>query len=414
MQLLKNYWKWLWEQTLSPGVDQATINHQLEEARHSLPTPVFWLLGKTQSGKTSIIRALTGSTKAEVGNGFRPCTKSASLYAFPTEEEAFLNFLDTRGLGEVHYDPTDDIRIFAEQAHVVLVVMKAMDHAQQCIVEPLQAVRKAHPDWPVIVVQTCLHEGYPTPKTPHVMPYPFGDDALPATLPGDLRRSLAAQRDWFGRGAIRFVPIDFTQPEDGFQPVMYGVEALWEAIHDSVPDGIWAMLREMRAVRKQLSNEFFRVAHRQVLAHSIVAAGAGAFPVPAIDLSLTLAVQAKMFHALASVYQQSISVAQMAEVSSALGTGFLFRYVGNYALRWPVKLWPPLGMPVSAAFSGASTYALGQVLCVYFSRVRAGDQFRPEQLRRVYKEQFSRMKDWKTWSNLAKSAPEPSVQEFPS
>jgi len=414
MQAFKKYWRWVWEQALSPQVDQKAIKHHLEKARRSMPTPLFWLLGKSQSGKTSIIRALTGSTKAAVGNGFRACTKSASVYAFPTEEEVFLRFLDTRGLGEVHYDPSDDIRAFAEQAHLVLVVMKAMDHAQRCIVEPLRQVRKAHPNWPVIVVQTCLHEGYRTPHMPHLMPYPFGGGALPGALPEDLRRSLTAQRDWFAGESVRFVPVDFTQPEDGFQPETYGVEALWEAIHASVPDGVWAMLREMRAVRKRLSNEFFRVAHRQVLAHSFVAAGAGAIPVPTIDLSLTLAVQAKMFHALASVYRQPISVARMAEVSSALGTGFLFRYAGKFVLRWPLKLFPPLGTPVGAAFSGASTYALGQVLCVYFSRVQAGDQPRPEELRRLYKEHFCRAKDWKSWSHLAQSVPLTLPQDSPS
>src|SRR5690606_34222822 len=33
--------------------------------------PVVWLLGKVQSGKTSIIRAVTGASDAEIGDGFR-------------------------------------------------------------------------------------------------------------------------------------------------------------------------------------------------------------------------------------------------------------------------------------------------------------------------------------------------------
>ena len=32
--------------------------------------PVVWLLGKVQSGKTSIVRELTQATTAEIGNGY--------------------------------------------------------------------------------------------------------------------------------------------------------------------------------------------------------------------------------------------------------------------------------------------------------------------------------------------------------
>jgi len=40
-----------------------------------MPAPVIWLFGKVQSGKTSIIRALTGAERAQIGGGFKPCTR---------------------------------------------------------------------------------------------------------------------------------------------------------------------------------------------------------------------------------------------------------------------------------------------------------------------------------------------------
>ena len=47
-------------------------DEQFEKQRHELlkkiPIPVFWLFGKTGSGKSSIVRFITGSTEAEVGN----------------------------------------------------------------------------------------------------------------------------------------------------------------------------------------------------------------------------------------------------------------------------------------------------------------------------------------------------------
>ena len=56
MALIYDNWLWLWNQ-ISPQVDSRQIENILAEAKQSLPTPVFWMLGKVQQGKTSIIRA---------------------------------------------------------------------------------------------------------------------------------------------------------------------------------------------------------------------------------------------------------------------------------------------------------------------------------------------------------------------
>ena len=48
------------------------------------PIPVIWLFGKTQSGKTSIVKFLTGADSAEIGNGFQPCTRFSRHYLFPS------------------------------------------------------------------------------------------------------------------------------------------------------------------------------------------------------------------------------------------------------------------------------------------------------------------------------------------
>ena len=58
----------------------------LADLRKKTPTPVFWLLGKTQSGKTSLVRYLTGAEDAAIGSGFRPCTRTSRTYPFPTAD----------------------------------------------------------------------------------------------------------------------------------------------------------------------------------------------------------------------------------------------------------------------------------------------------------------------------------------
>ena len=45
------------------------LDAKLAELRANVPAPVFWMLGKTQSGKTTIIHHLTGAEEAVIGSG---------------------------------------------------------------------------------------------------------------------------------------------------------------------------------------------------------------------------------------------------------------------------------------------------------------------------------------------------------
>ena len=171
MPRVPDYWRRLREALLNPRVDDQALEAVLREARARQPLPVVWLIGKTQAGKTSIIRALTGSEAAEIGNGFQPCTRTARFHDFPIETPV-VRFLDTRGLGEVAYDPSDDIHYCESQAHLLLGVMKATDIRQDAVFDVLRAVRRRHPEWPVLIAQTGLHEAYP-PGGEHLLPYPY-------------------------------------------------------------------------------------------------------------------------------------------------------------------------------------------------------------------------------------------------
>jgi predicted GTPase len=92
--------------------------------RAQAAAPVVWLLGKTGAGKTAVISALTGDSRAEIGEGFAPCTRTAAFYDVPLQAP-LLRFLDTRGLGETSYDPTTDIAWCEGQSHLVLVAVGA-------------------------------------------------------------------------------------------------------------------------------------------------------------------------------------------------------------------------------------------------------------------------------------------------
>jgi uncharacterized protein (DUF697 family) len=354
-----SFWKLLSNRVLAPRVDSAEIDQQLRRAREALPKPVIWLLGKTQSGKTSLIRALTGSSDAEIGNGFRPCTRTARMYSFPSDEECLVRFLDTRGLGEANYDPSEDIAYCQNQAHLLMVTVRAMDHAFQAVVEAVAAVRKAKPDWRVVVVQTALHEGYP-PGTAHPQPYPFEADEWP--VPADLARSLRRQREELAGLASRFVAVDFTLPEDELSPEHYGEDALWAAIETEIGLGLRAVLQP------GLYDLYYRRARPHILSSAAAAGGAAAVPNPAVSLPLIAAIDAKMFHSIASIYDQRLTARVMGELGSAIGSGVALRLAGRSLLA----MIPVVGTPLAAIYAAATTYALGRTLCWYFTQVRNG------------------------------------------
>ena len=154
--LLDRLWKAISETLFgsvgAPGAD-ATGSACERAQSHAL---VVWLLGKTGAGKTAIVAALTGDPRAEVGQGFEPCTRTAAFYNVPAEAP-LLRFLDTRGLGEVDYDSTEDMSWCEQQSHLLLAVMQASDPVQHEVLRVLQAVRSRHRDWPSAVAQTGLH-----------------------------------------------------------------------------------------------------------------------------------------------------------------------------------------------------------------------------------------------------------------
>ena len=353
--------------------------------------PVIWLIGKVQSGKSSIVQAITGATEAEVGLGFRPCTKTARVFDFP-QESPVVRFLDTRGLGEVGYDPREDLSVSEAKAHLVLVVARAMDHQQGSIIDAVAAVRRRHPDWPVVVAQTCLHDAYPS-GAGHLLPYPFSArDEVPGGVPEALARSLAHQRSEFARiggtGPLVFVPIDFTRQDDGFEPRLYGLDALLAAIGDTAPRSISAMIGEIRSTTR---GRAARRANPIILGHA--AAAAAVDVVPIAGAVAVPGVQARLLHALAA--QQGIEWDRraLAEFGGCLGVSILTRLAAGFGIRQLVKLVPIYGQTVgsaaAAATSFATTYALGKAALVFLARRERGEPD-PDAVAQAYREALER------------------------
>ena len=346
-----------------PAVDAAVREQALAQA------PVLWLLGKVQAGKTSIIRALTGAAEAEIGAGFMPCTRHSRLYDFPPEAP-LLRFLDTQGLGEVGEDPSAELALLEERSHAIVAVARAMDPAQDTILDVLRAVRRREPDRAVVLVQTRLHDGYPDGAD-------HPTEELLAQDPGfeNLRRALAFQaaqfRDLPGSGSFRSVAVDLTRPEDGYSDPDHGLDALLDALDEAGASGQGTLLRKLA---RHGSDSRLARARPHLLGY---ATSAGLCDlVPVASLVTVPAVQAKLLHSLAGLYGEPWDRRTLIAFLASLGSGAALGIGAGFTARQLGKLIPVYGQTAGAAAAGvasaAVTYALGRAACQYLELARAG------------------------------------------
>ncbi|HEV3146785.1 MAG TPA: DUF697 domain-containing protein, partial [Gemmataceae bacterium] len=402
---------------------EAGLKKRLDKLRAEVPVPVFWLIGKTQSGKTSIIKYLTGAEDAEIGQGFKPCTRFSRQYQFPTADAPLLTFLDTRGMDEPGYDPKEDLAKFDAMAHVVILTVKVLDHALENFLKHWKTMRRSRPDRPAVLALTCLHEAYPQEQ--HLLPYPFagepqtwttivgmdGQDDKVAKRQGDpetasaalgsigppisvaLVRSLAAQRDRFKGLVDHVVPVDLTPPGEGFNDPNYGGEKLKETLLNALPGGYRQTLIMLDKATRELQDFYAAHALPYILGYSSLAATAGAFPIPWVDLLVLPSIQTRMIYRLAEFYGQPLSGQRFLELASTMGLGLVMRQ----AVREVVKFIPVVGSLAGATLAGTSTFALGKAFCYYYRAVHKGHVPKPEDLRHYYQEQLAvAEQEWRT------------------
>lgn len=142
-EYVKRFVDWVWTET-----------PEKVAANAAPPIPVLWLLGKTGAGKSSVVRLLTGLSAVEVGNGFSSCTKTATAFEYPTDTPV-LRFLDTRGLSEVGYDPSEDLATCESSSHAILALARLDDPVQGELVEAIGDIRKRRPSIPILVLHTA-------------------------------------------------------------------------------------------------------------------------------------------------------------------------------------------------------------------------------------------------------------------
>ena len=368
------------------------------------PIPRLWLLGKTGSGKTSIIRYLTGATRAEIGNGFKPQTQFAQQFNFPDDDVPLVRFLDTQGLGEAHYDASKDLESFEGETHLLIVTVRLTDQSTDILTQPLRKIRKANPSRPVLLAITCLHDAYLPDQNDfqHPSPDPLdslaGEDFKQPSIPlpiqqtvtsdysPDFLRLLKEKLERFDGLFDYWLPMDLTQPDDGFDQPEFGGDRLKSAIIELLPDAYRQAILQMDDLNQTLVKAQEGRVAPVILAHSFLAASAAVVPIPWVDIPLVLGIQTRLAYKLASMNKQKLDAATISRVSASLGG----RVAVQMGIRETLKVIPWVGSAVNSTATFAITYASGWAWNWYFVKVNQGHVPTVEELKEVYAKQLTR------------------------
>ncbi len=358
-----------WRQWLSRLVNPDTSPEILElQQRHRESAPILWMMGKTGAGKSSIIQRLTGDSKVQIGDGFTPCTNGSAYYDHPASAPV-MRFLDTRGLGEAGYDPTEDIAFAHRGSHAMLIITRLDDPSQDEICRALNAMKLSATDMAVLHVHSAMH----------------------AIDQSQLERARLHNESQI-RNALGFsipsVCIDFTEPDDGFEDPDRGLPELRQAIIDIVPDLSRVLVQK---TAKDEEGSLFLNRRKEILGYAGIAAATDL--VPAVGLIAVPSIQGKLMHTLAAHYGVDWNRRVASEFIAALGSTFLYRYLWSLAGRQLIKFVPVYGQSAGAAaaasISFASTYALGRAACLYLYRRHHREAIDPHSLRQAFSDAFS-------------------------
>ena len=374
------------------------FDQQRRDAIKAAPIPLLWLFGKTGSGKSSIIRMLTGATEAEIGNGFRPQTKTSMQFDFPDDQTPIARFLDTRGIGEAGYEAQVDLEAFDSLAHLMIVPVRLTDQATDCVVEPLRQFRQANPHRKVVLALSCLHDAYPGEQHPNPDPFAalnasqFSSTKLSAAVrenilsgfPDDVLTLIEGKLTVFDGLVDAWVPIDLTGKQSGFEEANFGADRLKEQILNLLPSAYRQSLRQIDHLHQSLLDAHQKTCAPVILAHSFLAASAAAIPLPWVDIPVVLAIQSRLAYKLAGLNRQPLDAPTLARVSATIGG----QVAVQLGVRGALKMIPWVGMAVNSAATFAYTYAMGWAWNWYFTKISQGHLPSDEELRNVYAEQL--------------------------
>jgi uncharacterized protein (DUF697 family)/GTPase Era involved in 16S rRNA processing len=366
---------WLRQKVLGAAIGE------IERLVHDSRPPVFYLLGRSGHGKSSLLNALAGREVAAVGH-VRPQTPGADPYliAFP-EVFAEWQVVDSRGIFETPArggggtDPVeqakDDIRkyrpdvilhvVTASEARALSNDFRVFADIQRGIAEEFGAAI------PTVMVLTKVDllgdpEAWPPGQHPgkaalvkELLDY-VGADVLGGRPE---RINVNATLDGYRLAAREYVGII---PVSVLPARRWNVETLVDFIGRHLPQS--AILDYAQALqRKELLR---RVSTGMTRRFAAAASGVGSAPIPIADIAVLMPLQALLVALIAGLSCRRFSLDAATEFTTATGINVGVAFAAREGARAAVKLVPGFGGAISGAIAGATTYGMGKSAEAYF------------------------------------------------
>ena len=126
--------------------------------------------------------------------------------------------------------------------------------------------------------------------------------------------------------------------------------------------------------------------------HVIWSMGAGLIPVLIADIFAVSALQLDMIRQLCKAYDVDFRETQGKAIVTSLTSTTLARLTAGSVIKMIPGVGSIVGGVTVSVFAGASTYALGEVFKLHFSKGGTILDFDPDRLRKYYKEKFEKGK----------------------
>lgn len=358
------------------------------------------IVGRRGAGKSSLINAIFGEQKAEVGD-YKSQTGSGKWYLFENELGG-IDILDTRGLGESHRpeeaaitaSPLEEVRNSVKNKcpDVILFLCKGkevgsrIDEDLEQLLQLKKDVLDMHAyDVPIVGIVTQVDELAPASNSEPPFDHPKKQENIQATvsLLEDKIKDIITT-------PVTVIPISaYVEYDNGHIDYdrRWNIDRLLDYLIMELPKEAQVILAKVSKV-KSVQKKLARNVGKSVMA---ITGLVGASPVPIADMPIITGVQLSMIGTIAMISGTKLNRKTIIQFVGAMGVNVGVGVALREVSRQLVKVFPGAGSVISGTIASAGTYALCEAAIAYFI-----DSKSQEEAKKVYEQELEKQKKQKS------------------